>query len=70
MSTQPDFILAYGQYLGAHFTKQGHKNVEVYVESYAALNGRKNQPFIDPAADLMKIDYNSLCKSHIIELNE
>ncbi len=70
MSTQPDFILAYGQYLGKHFTEQGHENVEVYVESYAALNGRKNQPFIDPKANLMKLDYRSLCKSHIIPLND
>ena len=70
MSTQPDFILEYGQYLGAHFTQQGHEHVEVYVESYAALNGRKNQPFIDSKADLMKLDYHSLCKSHITPLNE
>lgn len=70
MATQPDFILEYGQYLGHHFTSQGHQNVEVYVESYAALNGRKNQPYIDPNVDLMSIDYNHLCASHILPMYE
>ncbi len=70
MSTQPDFILEYGQYLGNHFSSQGHQNVEVYVESYAALNGRKHQVFVDPHVDLMKVNYTDLCKSHIIPLHE
>ena len=70
MSTQPDFILEYGQFLGQHFSKQGHQNVEVYVESYAALNGRKNQKFIKSNVDLMKIDYQRLCQSYITPLND
>lgn len=37
MSFQPDFILEYAHYLGDHFTEQGHKNVQVFVESYVAL---------------------------------
>ncbi|MEO9483239.1 MAG: HTTM domain-containing protein [Ekhidna sp.] len=51
MATQPDFILTYALYLRDHFSKQG-KEVEVYVESYVALNGRKSQPYIDPSVDL------------------
>ena len=39
MSSQPDFILEYAHYLGNHFKSQGHKNVQVFVESYVALNG-------------------------------
>ncbi|WP_442845474.1 HTTM domain-containing protein [Leeuwenhoekiella sp. H156] len=53
MSTQPDFILEYAQYLAAHFSAQGHKNLAVYVESYVALNGRLSQPFIDPNVNLL-----------------
>lgn len=70
MSTQPDFILEYGQYLGRHFAGQGHKNVAVYVESYAALNGRKSQVYIDPQVDLMTLNYTQLCNAHISSLNE
>jgi hypothetical protein len=56
MSTQPDFILEYAHYLGNHFQSQGHKNVEVYVESFVSLNGRKSQPFIDPEVNLMNVE--------------
>ncbi|GAA4235882.1 HTTM domain-containing protein [Postechiella marina] len=52
MSFQPDFILEYAHYLGDHFTSQGHENVQVFVESYVALNGRLSQPFIDKNVDL------------------
>ncbi len=53
MSFQPDFILEYAHYLRDHFASQG-KDVEVYVESFVALNGRKSQPYIDPSVDLTK----------------
>lgn len=53
MSFQPDFILEYAHYLRDHFAAQG-KEVEVYVESYVALNGRRSQPYIDPSVDLAK----------------
>ncbi|MDO5970450.1 HTTM domain-containing protein [Flavivirga aquimarina] len=54
MSFQPDFILEYSHYLGDHFTLQGHENVQVFVESYVALNGRLSQPFIDKNVDLYR----------------
>lgn len=54
MSFQPDFILEYAHYLGDHFSSQGHKNVQVFAESYVALNGRLSQPFIDKTVDLYK----------------
>ncbi len=60
MSFQPDFILQYAHYLGDHFTSQGHKNVQVFVESYVALNGRLSQPFIDKTVDLYK-EKESFC---------
>ncbi|MDF1695450.1 MAG: HTTM domain-containing protein [Saprospiraceae bacterium] len=55
MSTQPDMILQYAHFLGAHFESQGHQNVEIYVESYVALNGRKSEPFIDPSKNLLDL---------------
>jgi len=70
MSTQPDLILEYAHYLGNHFTSQGHEHVEVYVESYAALNGRKSQPFIDPNVDLMKKKINLSNRIFILPFND
>ena len=52
MSFQPDFILEYAHYLGDHFKSQGHKNIQVFVESYVALNGRLSAIFINPKIDL------------------
>jgi len=52
MSTQPDFILEYAHFLGDHFKKDGHKNVQVFVESYVGLNGRLSKLFINPEVDL------------------
>ena len=53
MSTQPDFILQYAHFLKDHFESQGHQNIEIYVESYVALNGRRSQPYIDPGTNLV-----------------
>ncbi|WP_420574147.1 HTTM domain-containing protein [Kordia sp.] len=52
MSFQPDFILEYAHYLGDTFAKDGHKNIQVFAESYVALNGRLSQPYIDKTVDL------------------
>ena len=54
MAFQPDFILQYAHYLGDHFSSQGHQNVEVYAESFVALNGRPSQRYVDPNVDLYK----------------
>ena len=70
MSTQSDFILEYAHYLGDHFTSQGHQNVQVFVESYAALNGRSSQPYIDPNIDLMTLKESFKHKTWILPLQE
>ena len=56
MSTQPDMILQYAHFLGKHFKSQGHQNLEVYVESYVALNGKKSQLYIHPEQNLLEIE--------------
>lgn len=70
MATQPDFIIEYAHYLGQHFASQGHENVEVYVESYVALNGRKHQQFIDPDVNLMTIENNLQHRSYVLPLRD
>ena len=54
MSFQPDFILEYAHYLGDHFMSQGHKNIEIFADSYVALNGRLVDRFINPNINLYK----------------
>ena len=55
MATQPDFILQYAHLLAGHFQQQGHANVQVFVDSYVALNGRPSRPYVDPTVDLTQI---------------
>ena len=66
MSFQPDFILEYAHYLGDHFQKQGHKNIEVYVDSYVALNGRLSTRYINPSIDLYQVKEGFQHKQWII----
>ncbi len=53
MATQPDFMLEYAQYLAKHFTAQGVENIEIYVDSYVTLNGRRSTRYIDPTVNLL-----------------
>ena len=53
MSFQPDFILEYAHYLGEHFEEKGMKNIQVFTDSFVALNGRSSQRFINPNVDLL-----------------
>ena len=66
MSCQPSAILEYAHYLGNHFKSQGHKNVEVYVDSFVALNGRMSSRFIDPKINLYKVKESFSHKDWII----
>ena len=70
MSFQPDFILEYAHFLGDHFKKQGHQNVEVYAESYVALNGRLSQPYIDNNVDLYQIEESFRSKDWILPFKD
>ena len=53
MAAQADFILQYAHYLGDFYKENGHPNVEVYVENYVTLNGRRSKAFIDPKTNLL-----------------
>ncbi|MCF8714945.1 HTTM domain-containing protein [Joostella atrarenae] len=54
MAAQADFILEYAHYLGSHFAKQGHENLEIYVDSFVTLNGRRSTRFVDNKTNLLK----------------
>ncbi len=70
MSYQPDFILEYAHHLADHFKAKGHGEVEVHVDSYVALNGRKSQPYIDPSVDLTKQSNSFSPKTWILPFND
>ncbi len=70
MSFQPDFILEYAHFLGDHFKSQGHKNIQVFVDSYVALNGRLSQPYINPEIDLYKEKESFKPKNWILPFND
>lgn len=52
MSTQPDMIIRYAQYLKTVYQQRGIRNPAVYAEGYVALNGERSKPFINTAIDL------------------
>lgn len=70
MSFQPDFILEYAHYLGDHFRDQGHQNVQVFAESYVALNGRLSQPYIYTTVDLYQIKESFRPKDWILPFKD
>ena len=70
MSFQPDFILEYAHHLGDHYKEQGYNNIEIYADSYVALNGRLSKRFVDPNVDLLKEKRGFNNKKWILPLNE
>ena len=70
MSFQPDFILEYAHYLGEHFEEKGMKNIQVFTDSFVALNGRSSQRFINPNVDLLTKKESFLNKDWILPLND
>tara|TARA_R100000935_G_C2812076_1_gene155460 strand:- start:698 stop:1291 length:594 start_codon:yes stop_codon:yes gene_type:complete len=70
MSFQPDFILQYAHFLADHFRKEGYSNIEVYVESYVGLNGRKSKPYISADVNLLNFDDSFKHKTFILPFND
>ena len=52
MRTQPDMIRDYALHLKRRFTERLGRDVEVYVDSWASLNGRPSQVFIRNDLDI------------------
>jgi hypothetical protein len=70
MSFQPDFILEFAHHLGKYYSKKGINNVQVFADSHVALNGRRNQRFVDPNIDLLKIEEGFKNKNWILPFND
>lgn len=52
MSTQPDMMIRYAQYLKKVYQARGIKRPAVYAEGYVALNGTRAQAFINTEMEL------------------
>ena len=70
MSFQPDFIIEYAHFLGNYYKNLGLNDIEIYADSYVALNGRISKRFIDPEVDLLKQKRGFKNKDWIIPLDE
>ena len=70
MSFQPDFILQYAHFLGDHFKEKGYEEVEIYVDSHVALNGRRSAPFINPRVNLLDHKNSFERKTFILPFND
>ena len=70
MSFQPDFILEFAHHLGAYYKDEGHQNIQVFADSFVALNGRPSQRFIDPNFNLLNTEESFKNKEWILPLND
>jgi hypothetical protein len=52
MSTQPDLMIQYAQFLKNHYNKMGVDTKGVYAKSHVTFNGRGSRPFVDSSVDL------------------
>jgi len=52
-------LIQYAHHLVRKLEEKGHKNPIIKVISYAGLNYRPVQPYIDPEVDLMKAEYST-----------
>ena len=70
MSFQPDFILEYANYLGDYYKNKGHQNIQVFADSFVALNGRRSQRFVDKDFNLYGVKESFKNKKWILPLND
>ena len=69
MSFQPDFILEFAHYLGDIYSSENNR-VEVYADSFVALNGRASQRFVDPTVNLYNEKESINNKTWILPLQD
>ncbi len=71
MSFQPDMILEYAHYLGEKYMWFGEgEKVEVYADSFVALNGRLSQRLVDNSVDLFSQKESFKNKEWILNFND
>ncbi|MDX1906987.1 MAG: HTTM domain-containing protein [Bacteroidia bacterium] len=69
MAFQPDMILQYAHFLGAHYRAQGMQDPQVRASVSVSLNGRPARPLVDPALDLLTVQDGWAQKNWVLEEN-
>lgn len=60
MSGQPDLIYQLGRHIAWDFRRKGLGPVEVRVDAWVSLNGRRPQPLVDPTVDIEALSPSKL----------
>jgi hypothetical protein len=55
MAQDPAMIRTLAVHIAEDFRMRGHRNVQVFADAYASLNGRAVQRLIDPSVDLAAV---------------
>lgn len=59
VSTKPDFIWQFAQYLKKKYKQEENMEIAVYVDCKIRVNGRSFQPLIEPSIDLASVKWNA-----------
>lgn len=70
MSFQPDFIKEFADYLGDFYKAKGYSNIEIHVNSYVTLNGRRSKRLIKRNTDILNIDKKTFYENCIIPFGD
>lgn len=71
VKTRPDLIWLFAQRIAADFEAAGSPGVAVHAESFAGLNGRRMQRYVDPTVDLARADRHVFSRSTwILPMND
>jgi hypothetical protein len=70
MNTQPDMVLQFAHFLRDKYQTEFKAEVEVFVESYAAINGKGSRPFINPEVNLATIERGYQHKNWVLPYNQ
>lgn len=68
LSTQPDMIHEYALHLAERYRRATGRQVQVYADAWAALNGRPSQRLIDPEVDLARVPRTLSPQAFIVPL--
>ncbi|MGJ5641244.1 HTTM domain-containing protein [Formosa sp. S-31] len=66
LRTNPNLMLQYAHKIGEYYGNEGIQNVQVFVTSTVGLNGRLEEPFINPEVDLFQQEINLKHKDWIL----
>lgn len=64
-TTKPDVIWQFAQHLKNDFAKKG-VNVQVFVNCYISVNGKRHQRLIDPEVDIANVEWDPFKHSYWI----